>query len=552
MKHLLCIISAALLATCSFGARSVPDIIPAPKSMELTKGIFKVRGAAFNCENTVDARIQNDIMAFADHLALISGKNNSFTTTVGLRANCDKAKVSGFAFVPEESLPAEGYRISVTPKAVVVRASSRNGFLYAIATLKQMLPVAIYGKEPSPKEDWNIACCEIVDEPRFGYRGMHLDCSRHMFSVEQIKRYLDAMAIYKMNRLHWHLTDDQGWRIEIAKYPRLTEVGAYRKGTQIAKDRTSNDGVRYGGYYTRSQIDEIIAYADKLGITIVPEIDLPGHMQAALAAYPELGCAGSEPQPYEVWCRWGISKQVLSVGKEETMRFLEDVVGEVADIFPSEYFHIGGDECPRDEWQKDPACQAKIKELGLVSDSKASAEDRLQNYVTNRIQKYLSGKGKRVIGWDEVLKGELGEGATVMSWRGSKGGIEAAKKGFDVIMTANKFMYFDYYQLQDKDIQPLAIGGYLPFSKVYSFDPTEGLNASEAKFIKGVQANLWTEYVATGEHLEYMMLPRAIALSEVQWCQPSRKDLERAKSSMAEHQSRILDILGYNYCKTIE
>lgn len=437
---------------------------------------------------------------------------------------------------------ADEYRLTLSRKGVDIVAQSTAGLQYARETLAQLR--AQYGEE--------LPALTVTDYPRYEWRGLMLDCSRHFYSLEYLKKQVDMLAHYKMNRLHLHLTDDQGWRIEIAKYPRLTEVGAYRKGTQIAKDRTSNDGVRYGGYYTRSQIDEIIAYADKLGITIVPEIDLPGHMQAALAAYPELGCAGSEPQPYEVWCRWGISKQVLSVGKEETMRFLEDVVGEVADIFPSEYFHIGGDECPRDEWQKDPACKAKIKELGLVSDSEASAEDRLQNYVTNRIQKYLSGKGKRVIGWDEVLKGELGEGATVMSWRGSKGGIEAAKKGFDVIMTANKFMYFDYYQLQDKDIQPLAIGGYLPFSKVYSFDPTEGLNASEAKFIKGVQANLWTEYVATGEHLEYMMLPRAIALSEVQWCQPSRKDLERAKSSMAEHQSRILDILGYNYCKTIE
>lgn len=553
MKTLLSSLTAVvLLASCSFAAPKTPDIVPAPQSLELQKGSFNVKGAPLTCDNTIDARTQNAVMAFADQIALISGKNNSFAATVGLRSNCDRGKVRGIAFIPAEDLADEAYRISVKSKAVIVEASSRNGFLYAIQTLKQMLPVAVYGSEPAPKEDWTLPCCEIADAPRFGYRGMHLDCSRHMFPVEAVKRYLDAMAIYKMNRLHWHITDDQGWRIEIEKWPRLTEVGAYRSGTQIGKDRESSDGIRYGGYYTREQIKDVIDYADNLGITVVPEVDLPGHMQAALAAYPELGCAGSKPQPYEVWKRWGISKQVLSVGKEKTMRFLEDVVDEVADVFPSEYFHIGGDECPRDEWKKDPACQAKIRELGLKDEPGITAEDKLQSYVTSRIQKHLALKGKKIIGWDEVLQGPLDEGATVMSWRGTKGGIEAAKRGFDVIMTANKYLYFDYYQLEDKEKQPLAIGSYVPFSKVYSFEPTEGLNEDEAKFIKGVQANLWTEYIATPEHLEYMQLPRAIALSEVQWCKPENKNLERAQSSFEQHQSKILDILGYNYCKTIE
>ncbi len=554
MKRLLSIfLLSALAAPLSEAASASIDIVPAPQSVTMGKGSFKVRGATVNCDNTLDLRTQKEVMKFADRLSLVADKANSYATAVGLRASADRGQVKGFVFVPNQGLGKEAYMISVSPKAVVVEASTREGFLFALQTLRQMLPVAVYGTEPAPKEKWTLPCCRIVDQPRFGYRGMHLDCGRHLFSVAEIKKYLDVMAMYKMNRFHWHLTEDQGWRIEVPKFPRLTEVGAYRKGTQIGADRSSNDGVRYGGFYTREQIKEIVAYADDLGITVIPEVDLPGHMQAALASYPELGCEGSQPQPYEVWTRWGISRQVLSVGRESTMRFLEEVVSEVADMFPGEYFHIGGDECPRDEWKTDPDCQAKIRELGLVADEKGSAEDKLQNYVTARIQKCLEAKGKKIIGWDEILQGELAPGATVMSWRGTKGGITAAGKGFDVIMTANKWMYFDYRQLEDKDAQPLAIGrSYLPLTKVYSFDPVEGLDASAARYVKGVQANLWTEYVATPEHLEFMLLPRLFALCEVQWCELSRKDVERLKKSITEHQIPIIELLGYNYCKTFE
>ena len=554
MKRRLRALAALLLlsAGTAFSASSVPDILPAPQSITMGKGSFKVRGTTVNCDNTLDARTQKAIMTFADRLSEACGKTVSFAATPSLRASADKGLVRGIVFVPANGMGEEAYIITVRSKAVVVEASSRKGFLYALQTLRQMLPAAIYGAEPAPKEKWSLPCCTIVDSPRYAYRGMHLDCCRHFFSVAEVKKYLDIMAMYKMNTFHWHITEDQGWRVEIDKYPLLTEIGAYRKGTQIGKDRTSSDGVRYGGYYTKAQIRELVAYADDLGITIIPEVDLPGHMQAALASYPELGCAGSKPQPYEVWTRWGVSRQVLCVGKESTMRFLEDVVDEVADLFPGEYFHIGGDECPTDEWKTDPDCQAKIKELGLVSDDKASAEDRLQNYVTARIQAHLAKKGKKIIGWDEILKGELAPGATVMSWRGSKGGIEAAKAGYDVIMTANKNLYFDYYQLKDISAQPLGIGHYLPLSTVYSFNPEEGLSPDEARHIKGVQANLWTEYIATPEHLEYMLLPRMFAVCELQWCQPARKDFARIEASIERHQTKILEILGYNYCKTWE
>ena len=375
---------------------------------------------------------------------------------------------------------------------------------------------------------------------------MHLDCSRHFFSVQEVKKYLDVMALHKMNRFHWHLTDDQGWRVEIKKYPKLTEIGAFRNGTVIKKDWNSNDGIRYGGYYTQEQMKDIVAYADKLGITVIPEIDLPGHMMGALAAYPELGCTGG---PYEVWTRWGVSGQVLCPGKEAMFTFLEDVFTELMEIFPSEYIHIGGDECPKEEWEKCPECQARIKELGLKDSNGQTAEQYLQSYVTARVQKFLNDHGRKIIGWDEILEGELAKGATVMSWRGVKGGIQASSMGFDVIMTPNTYCYFDHLQSQDLDKEPFSIGGDLPLEKVYSYDPLEGLDGQQQKHILGVQANLWTEYIATPEHLEYMQLPRLDALSEVQWCDPSRKNIERLKTALKDKLFKIYDTMGYNYRK---
>lgn len=548
MKKIVNIIAVALLfASCSLKAKDAEttiNVIPYPQSVEVGKGTFKGAGANFNCDQAIDAKSQELIKEFADRITLVSGRICSYAAPVGLTK--DYGKVKGFIFINDAGLADEEYSIDITKANCVVRASSYNGFLYAIQTLRQLTSVSIFSQTPDPSEKFLFPCVRIQDKPRFGYRGMHLDCSRHFFSVEEVKKYLDVMAMYKLNRFHWHLTDDQGWRAEIKKYPRLTEVGAFRNGTVIKKDWDSNDGVRYGGYYTQEQMRDVVAYAAKLGIIVIPEIDLPGHMMGALAGYPELGCTGG---PYEVWTRWGISDQVLCPGKEGMFTFLDDVFTELMDIFPSEYIHIGGDECPKTEWEKCPACQARIKALGIKADDHHTAEQYLQSYVTARVQKFLNDHGRKIIGWDEVLEGELAKGATVMSWRGADGGIKASAMGFDVIMTPNTYCYFDYYQSQDQDKEPFGIGGNLPLEKVYGYEPLDGLSADQQKHILGVQANLWTEYIATPEHLEYMLLPRMTALSEIQWCKPEDKNLDRFKAALQAESFKIFDILGYNYRK---
>lgn len=548
MKKVINIIALALLfASCSMKAKeseTTINVIPYPQSVEVGKGTFKGAGANFNCDQAIDAKSQEIIKEFADKITFVSGRICSYATPVGLDKDCDKVK--GFIFLNDASLAEEEYSIAVSKTNCIVRASSYNGFLYAVQTLKQLTSVSIFGEDPDPAEKFLFPCVKIQDKPRFGYRGMHLDCSRHFFSVEEVKKYLDVMAMYKLNRFHWHLTDDQGWRAEIKKYPKLTEVGAFRNGTVIKKDWDSNDGIRYGGYYTQDQMRDVVAYAAKLGIVVIPEVDLPGHMMGVLAGYPELGCTGG---PYEVWTRWGVSPQVLCPGKEGMFTLLEDVFTELMDIFPSEYIHIGGDECPKTEWEKCPACQARIKALGIKADERHTAEQFLQSYVTARVQKFLNDHGRKIIGWDEILEGELAKGATVMSWRGTDGGIKASAMGFDVIMTPNTYCYFDYYQSQDMDKEPFGIGGDLPLEKVYGYEPLEGLDAEQRKHILGVQANLWTEYVATPEHLEYMLLPRMTALSEVQWCRPEDKNLDRYKAALQAESFKIFDILGYNYRK---
>ena len=560
MKRIILLI-ALLSPMCGQAAKNeVPDIVPAPQKLELTKGSFNMRGVAINCDPDMDKNALRAVRQLADRLTLLSGKMSEVASPIGVKRAVEKGSLKGLYFIQDDSIAPEGYKISVTPRATVVRASDYSGFFYSLQTIRQMLPPAIYGTAPVSRVSWRIPCCEIEDAPRFGYRGIMLDCCRHFFSVDEVKKILDVMGIFKLNRLHWHLSEDQGWRIEIEKYPRLTEVGAFRNGTMVGGDWNSNDGIRYGGYYTKEQIRDIIAYAAARGITIVPEIDLPGHMQAALASYPELGCKGSQPQPYEVWTIWGVSKQVLNVGSEKTMRFLEDVLGEVADLFPSEYIHIGGDECPRDEWKTDPDCQAKIRELGLKDADGVSAESRLQNYVTARMQKFLASKGKKIIGWDEILEGELAEGATVMSWRGTKGGIKAAGMGYDVIMSPTTYCYLDYIQSADMEHEPFSIThqwetpetvgkSAITLEKIYGYEPLAEIPEEAQSHILGVQANLWTEYVATPEHLEYMLLPRMLALSETQWCTPENKNYERFLGSLEARALPILDILGYNYRK---
>ena len=546
MKLSHIILSAALLLVPVVGSAKDPviDIVPQPVRVVLQKGSFKAIGASVNCDAAFDAMSRAAVQDFAARMSLVSGKVSSFAVPIGIAASAEAGSIKGFVFIRDTNMDDEEYRIEIGKKAVKIYAAAYNGVLYAITTLKQMLPEAIFGTVPAVDADWHLPCAIIADMPRFAYRGMHLDCSRHFFSVDAVKRYLDIMAVYKLNRFHWHLSDDQGWRVEIRRYPELTLVGGYRSGTMVGRDFNSDDGIRYGGYYTQDQIREVVAYAERLGITVVPEIDLPGHMLAALSAYPWLGCSGG---PYEAWHKWGVADEVLCAGKETTYEFLENVLAEVAELFPGEYIHIGGDECPKTEWEKCPDCQAKIAELGLKGDGRFSAEQYLQCYVTARMQSFLATLGKKIIGWDEILEGELAEGATVMSWRGIEGGIEAASHGFDAIMTPTSHCYFDYMQSRDTAKEPVGIGGFVPLEKIYSFEPLEGIPAGSEKHILGVQANLWTEYIATEEHLQYMLLPRMLALSEVQWCRPENKDFESFRTKLAEHQLKILDIMGYNY-----
>lgn len=435
----------------------------------------------------------------------------------------------------------EAYQLKVDANQVVINSPSEAGVFYGIQTLRKAVDVA----EGSNVE---LPAVEINDQPRFSYRGMMLDVGRHFFSMDEIKTYIDMMALHNINRFHWHLSEDQGWRIEIKKYPKLTEIGSMRKETVIGHNTGKYDGKPYGGFYTQEQAKEIVAYAAERYITVIPEIDLPGHMQAALAAYPELGCTGG---PYEVWTQWGVSDNVLCAGNDQTIQFIKDVLAEIVEIFPSEYIHVGGDECPKEKWKTCPKCQARIKALGLKSDTKHTKEERLQSYVIHEAEEFLNSKGRKMIGWDETLEGGLAPNATVMSWRGEAGGIEAAKQHHDVVMTPNTYLYFDYYQSKDTETEPMAIGGYLPMERVYSYEPMpKALSPEEQKYIVGVQANLWTEYIPDFKQVQYMVLPRMAALSESQWCAPEKKNYE----AFLQRVSRLVNIYaknGWNYATHI-
>ena len=544
---LLLLLAACCLASPALRAKDdlTVDVIPRPALVEPGKGTFRAAGAFFNCDPRIEVRTQRASRGLADRITFVSGRTCSFASPVGLTpAAAESKRTKGFLFLKEEAMGDEAYTIDISPKACIVKAGGHSGFLYALQTLRQLMPVSIFGMQTDASEHFPMPCVKIADKPRFGYRGLLLDCSRHFYSVEDIKKTLDLMLLFKMNRFHWHLTDDQGWRVEIKKYPRLTQVGAFRTGTMVGKDFNSNDGVRYGGYYTQEQMREIVAYAADRGITVIPEIDLPGHMQGALAAYPQLGCTGG---PYTVRTTWGVSEEVLCAGKEESFQFLEDVFTELMDIFPSEYFHIGGDECPKKEWSQCPACQERIRQLGLKADGKHSAEVYLQNYVTARVQKFLAEHGRKIIGWDEIFEGDLAEGATVMSWRGVESGQQAAAAGYDVIMTPKWYCYLNYLQSADPSTEPLGHGHFLPLDKAYSYEPFEGLDASAEGHILGVQANMWTEYIATQEHMEYMLLPRMVALAEVQWSPRDAKDYGRFYASLKRKGYEIFKQLGYNY-----
>ena len=423
-------------------------------------------------------------------------------------------------------LGPEGYRLEVTPEGVRITAAGPAGLFYGGRTLLQLLPIQRIVGRPRTAMDWIVPCVRILDRPRFSWRGLMLDCSRTFQSLEYLRATIDRMAYYKLNVLHLHLTDDQGWRVEIEKYPRLTGVGAWRM----------EKGKKYGGFYTRKDLAEITAYGRSRFVTVMPEIEMPGHSMAALAAYPELSCTGG---PFEVPVRWGVFKDVYCAGKEKTFTFLEGVLDEVLPLFPGEYVHIGGDECPKDRWKACPRCRERIRSEGLAD------EKELQSWFIRRMEAYLSARGKRLVGWDEIMEGGLASGAVVMSWRGVKPGIQAAKAGHDVIMCPTSHCYFDYRQ-SGVPGEPGAFA-VITLEKVYAFDPCpEGLSTEDAKHVLGVQANVWTERMETPERVEFMTFPRACALSETAWSSREGRDVEAFMARLAVHFLR-LDALHVHY-----
>lgn len=436
----------------------------------------------------------------------------------------------------------ENYHLQISESKITITAEGNGaGYFYAFQTLLQIIPPQKETNlKKAPPTTFTLPCVLVKDVPRFQWRGMHLDVCRHFFPISFVKKYIDLLATYKMNTFHWHLTEDQGWRIEIKKYPKLTSVGAWRNGSMIGKYSDHKfDTIRYGGFYTQQEIKEVVAYASKLHITIVPEIEMPGHSVAAIAAYPWLSCTGKK---IDVEKQWGVFDDVYCT-KDSTFKFLEDVLTEVANLFPGKYIHIGGDECPKTRWKTCATCQANIKKHGLKD------EHELQSYFIKRIEKFLNSKGKQIIGWDEILEGGLAPNAAVMSWRGIDGGIDAAKQKHKVVMSPGKPCYFDHYQSTDTKNEPIAIGGYNPLDSVYMYDPMpKTLNEQERTYIMGAQANVWTEYILNEQQVEYMAVPRMLALSEVLWTKPENKDLKQFHVRLLNHVP-YLDRKQINYAK---
>ena len=526
-----------MMATGSMKAQTARyDIVPLPRSIvqQHAPGFVLGEKTAIVYADGLEkeARFLSDYVAEMTQMKLavrpFAKKSDARGNILLSIAVPDKKKV---VVEPNE----EAYTLTVTAKGVAISGQTAAAVFRGVQTLRKSLPIV---KESGGQ----IALPAVViqDEPRFAYRGMHLDCSRHFFPVEFVKRFIDLIALHGLNKFHWHITDDQGWRFESKKYPKLTSIGGWRSGTVVGRNSGIDDGIRHGGFYTQEECRDIVRYAADRHITIIPEIDMPGHMVAALAAYPEYGCTGG---PYEVEHTWGVFADVLCPGKEQTFKFVEDVLSEVIDVFPSEYIHIGGDECPRDRWKTCDLCQQRIKNEGIKGEGKQTAEDHLQGYFTKRVEKFLHTKGKRLIGWDELLGCDVDVTSTIMSWRGAEPGAKAAKLGHDVIMTPNSPMYFDHYQTDKTNNEPLSIGGNSPTEKVYAFEPVAAdLTPEEAKHILGVQANVWTEYIYSTQHVEYQILPRMAALAEVQWLQPDQKDFDAFK----ERVTRLKAIYDLN------
>ncbi len=513
------------------------SIIPLPQKCTEKRGVFII-----NKETVINLSIDNREMRDA-----VAIWNNLLVTAAGFQLEVAPSRSSNViccrlnASLPQE----EAYKLNVSPSSVQIEAKTPQGIFYAFQTLRQLMPPAIE-QETRVEEGfvWKVPCVVIEDTPAFAYRGLMLDVSRHFMTKEVVKRCIDLMAFHKLNTFHWHLTDDQGWRIEIKKYPRLTSIGGFRDKTIIGHVRNKPyqwDMKRYGGFYTQEDVKEIVAYAQKRFVEIIPEIEMPGHCVAALAAYPEYSCTGG---PFETEGRWGVFNDIYCT-KEATFEFMQNVLDEVILLFPSSYIHIGGDEVPKVRWKNCVHCQQRMRQENLTKESE------LQTYFINRVESYLNTKGKRIIGWDEILEGGIPQRATVMSWRGEKGGIHAAKAGYDVIMTPYQNLYLNRYQLDPKN-EPLANGGFVPLEKVYEYYPVPSeLTPEEAVHIIGVQGNMWTEYITSAEHLEYMFFPRTAALSEVAWSPREKKNYEAFFQRLTGIKKHY-DAMGLNYCKKIQ
>ncbi|NIM51055.1 MAG: family 20 glycosylhydrolase, partial [Gemmatimonadales bacterium] len=513
------------------------QLIPFPAHIEPKPDAFLLTGATTIAVSHLD---DEELRSLADYGA------DLLRTMTGVNVAISDVEAGGdmdgtIALVLSRGGPSvspEAYHLAVTPASITISAAAHPGLFYGLQTLRQLLPSDGSHRSVPQGVAWAVPAVEITDQPRFQYRGMHLDVGRHFFPVPFIKNYIDLLAMYKMNTFHWHLTEDQGWRIEIKKYPRLTEVGGFRKETILEKnfDPYIGDGIPYGGFYTQEEIREVVAHARARYVAVIPEIEMPGHSTAALAAYPEFACTEG---PFEVSTKWGVHQDIYCPS-EETFAFLQDVLTEVMDLFPSRYIHIGGDEAPKIRWQESQLAQDVIRREGLTD------EHELQSYFIKRIEEFLLTNGRRLIGWDEILEGGLAPEATVMSWRGMRGGIEAAREGHDVIMTPTSHVYFDYYQ-GDPENEPLAIGGYTPLERVYEFEPvpTE-LTAEEAEHVLGAQGNVWTEYMKTTDYVEYMVVPRLLALAEVVWSTTEMRYWDWFAARLQSHFRR-LDDLDINY-----
>ena len=528
MKHLLLAAALSFSMLSAHAADANYNVVPLPKSVVMVKGQpFNLTSATTIVYEGTNPEMKRNARFLSEYIQQSTGIK---TTLLDKR---DKKAAAIVLVINPKVQGDEAYRLTVNNKQVTIAASTPAGVFYGIQTLRKSLPVQTNGA------DITLPAVDIADAPRFGYRGMMLDCGRHFFPVSFVKKFIDILAMHNMNVFHWHLTEDQGWRLEIKSHPELTAKSSMRSGTVIGHNATVDDSIPHGGFYTQQEARDIVEYARQRHITVIPEIDMPGHTLAALAAYPELGCTGG---PYEVGHRWGVYKDVLCLGKESTYKFVQDVIDEVVDIFPAKYFHIGGDESPTVMWEKCPNCLQKAKDEN--TDIK-----HLQQYFTNRIEKYLNSKGKSIIGWDEILEGKINQSATIMSWRGVEPGLKAAKQGHDVIMTPSSHVYFDHYQAKETKHEPDAIGGCSPVEKVYSYEPLpETLDAEAKNRIKGVQANLWTEYIPFTTQAEYMVLPRMAALAEVQWTPAGQKNFDNF-SKRALRLSDLYDRYGYVYAR---